>query len=177
MTDRQPQFIEQYIEGIDPAKRIRHRGILRMFQYHESMTLDDVSGYVKYAKREYSEGLETSPPIGELEADGFYYFYADEWSSQANSMQEAATILNRNRSTLSGYAKDESFPFTKSLDDHKTVDIIAAQDWILFNTNHHDGLTPYWPDVKNNCLITMHVDQQYKPDPQFRVHRQEHQAA
>jgi len=172
MADRQPQFIDDFIEGIDPAKRIRHRGILRTFQYHESMSLDDVAGYVKYTKREDPDDMETPPPIGDLESDGFYYFYADEWSSQANSLQDAAAILNRNRSTLSGYARKDSFPLVESLDGHKTVDIIAAQDWILFNTDHHQGLTPYWPEV-NNCLITMHVDEQFKTEPVFRIHRNE----
>lgn len=113
----------------------------------------------------------TGPATGELQKDEYFYFYSDEFLAECPSIREAAVHLGRNRSTLNTYIKSGTFPATKIEETGAWgVDIIAAQDWILWNTEHHHDLAPYWPETQQpNMLITLSIEEAYNVEPTFEV--------
>lgn len=177
--EREPRFVQDYIPGInDLSKRPRHRGILRTFQWlygtPGEFNIKKVSKFMEWLKDDIGNDAPptTGPATGELQSDGYFYFYSDEFLAECPSIREAAVLLGRNRSTLNTYAKNRTFPATKIEETGAWgVDIIAAQDWILWNTEHHDGLEPYWPKQdKPNVLITLSIEQAHEPEPLFQLH-------
>lgn len=174
---RKPQFVDEYIDGIDPAKRLRHRGVLRNFEYptvelkdQPRLKVENVPDYIRWLKEHSDTNTDrgTISTIGDLQPDGYFYFYVDEYVSQASSIHEAATFLNRNRSTINEYCKRPDFPAERDIKGNWSIDVIAAQDWILWNTEHVEGLEPYWPELpKGNKLIVLDVDEAMQDDPLY----------
>jgi len=74
---RRPQFVDDYLPGIDPVKRSRHRGILRTFEHSEGLQLSNVSEYVRWQLRERGP-VPTESPYFDCHDDGFFYCYGDE---------------------------------------------------------------------------------------------------
>ena len=117
---RKPLFVDKYLEGLEPearAKKIGHRGILRNYQFANQSTPLTLPEFLKFMRDIHPDYTTPHPYIGRYEPDGFFYTYIDEWVSQADSIQQASTILNRNRSTLNGYMKNDDFPAEKRNDD------------------------------------------------------------
>lgn len=168
-ANREPQYVEKYRFGIDPTKRTEHRGFLRMFQFIDGTSLSDITKYVAYEKRQ-NPGVQIATRSAHYpEKDGYTYSYLDEFVRTVPSLVEAAHILNRNRSTLSSYLKNPSFP--AELDEESwSVDIIAAQDWILWNTEHHFGLEPYWPEIKDDTKALLAFPSERAGDLDEDVH-------
>jgi len=48
--------------------------------------------------------------------------------------------------------------------------VIACQDWILWNTEHHKDLKPYWPEMNTNALVVCDVDERWQDGPLYQVH-------
>lgn len=155
-----PRFWDEYVAGLeDKSLRPYQRGLLRIAEFSDG-TLEEV---IQYAKHLRPEWIATFMDIfGELREDGNRYIYLD-CGILAHGMQEAAHLLNRNRTTISQYCKDPTFPAAKTESEWQ-FDIIACQDWILLNTDDHHGMEAIWPDndYSGRPLVVMTSDEYMK---------------